>query len=335
MQKGLVSILTPYKNTSPFLPECLESIISQTYTNWELLIVDDHSSDDSLEIVTSFSKRDARIKPLKNKGHGIIDALRTALEASKGSFVTRMDSDDIMTHNKLEKMTSQLVVKGAKNVALGLVKYFSEEGISEGYEKYETWLNNLTKTGSNYQELYKECVIPSPCWMVYRDDLLQCGAFEEDRYPEDYDLTFRFYEHGLNCLPSETVLHYWRDYDSRTSRNHEHYAQNHFLELKMHYFLKLHYDAERPLTVWGAGKKGKIVADYLIERNVDFNWICDNPKKIGKHIYGQLMHRFDYLEKLHNPQSIVTVANPKAQIEIKHYFKKNNLLPFKDYFFFC
>ena len=335
MQQDLVSILTPYKNTALFLKECLDSICAQNYTNWELLIVNDHSTDTSETIVETFAQNDPRIKHLQNNGSGIIDALRTAFEHSKGAFVTRMDSDDIMKANKLQSMTNQLKIAGPGHVALGLVNYFSEEGISEGYQKYETWLNALTKSGRNYQEIYKECVIPSPCWMLHREDLIACGAFNHDRYPEDYDLTFRFYQHQLKCLPSHELLHLWRDYPNRTSRNHEHYAQNHFLELKLHYFLKLHHDSTRPLSVWGAGTKGKMVANYLLERDVDFYWICDNPKKIGKHIYGKLMRRFDYLEELKKPQSIVTVANPQAQIEIKDYFEKEDLQAFKDYFFFC
>mgnify|MGYP000860087858 CR=1 FL=1 len=74
--------------------------------------------------------------------------------------------------------------------------------------------------------------------MVHKTDLDLCGAFLADRYPEDYDLAFRFYEKGLTCISCNKILHYWRDYDTRTSRTSEHYAQNYFLEIKLHYFLK-------------------------------------------------------------------------------------------------
>jgi len=55
----------------------------------------------------------------------------------------------------------------------------------------------LTAKGNNFQEIYKECVIPSPCWMIYRTDMDKCQAFLPNRYPEDYDLCFRFYENGM------------------------------------------------------------------------------------------------------------------------------------------
>lgn len=335
MQKPLISILTPFKNTSQFLPECLDSILNQTYTNWELIIVDDGSNDNSYSIVQKYADKDSRIKPYKNSGKGIIMALRAAFEFSKGELITRMDSDDIMKPNKLEILSQNLLKKGKNHVAIGLVKYFSSVGISDGYAKYEVWLNKLTKAGTNYSEIYKECVIPSPCWMIHREDLISCDAFNPDDYPEDYDLTFRFYKRGFKCIPCDKVLHLWRDYSTRTSRTHEHYAQNYFLDIKIKYFIELDFDSSRPLVVWGAGFKGKTIAKHLVENNIPFVWICDNPKKVGKHIYGQTMKRFDFLEELDNPQSIITVANENAQEEIKAYFKKNYMKPMVDYFFFC
>ncbi|GAG60222.1 unnamed protein product, partial [marine sediment metagenome] len=82
MLKPLISILTPFKNTAEFLQECLESIVKQTYTNWELIIIDDNSTDLSSEIVSTYAEKDSRIKLHKNTGNGIIDALRLAFKNS-------------------------------------------------------------------------------------------------------------------------------------------------------------------------------------------------------------------------------------------------------------
>lgn len=335
MQNPLISILTPFKNTEVFLEDCLNSIINQTYTNWELLIVDDSSTDSSYNIVKNFVKKDSRIKLFKNTGNGIIDALKLAFSNSKGELITRMDSDDMMQPNKLEVLATKLLTYGKKHVAIGLVNYFSEDGIKAGYKNYEVWLNNLTKTGSNYSEIYKECVIPSPCWMVYKSDLITCNAFNPNTYPEDYDLAFRFYKHDYKCIPCDKVVHNWRDYSSRTSRTHVHYAENHFIDLKLHYFLELDHNPNKTLVVWGAGNKGKVIAKTLIKKNVYFEWICDNPNKIGRDIYGKIMHPFSYLKTIKNPQSIITVANKTAQKEIKIYLKSMHQINDKNYFFFC
>ncbi|MBJ6369032.1 glycosyltransferase family 2 protein [Snuella sedimenti] len=335
MQKPLISILTPFKNTEAYLAACLESILKQSYTHWELLIVDDHSTDSSYQVVERFAKNDSRIKLIKNEGNGIIEALKLAFKLSKGDFITRMDSDDIMPPNKLEVLATNLLNYGKQHVAIGLVKYFCDGGVKEGYKSYEQWLNKLTQTGSNYSEIYKECVIPSPCWMVHRDDLIACDAFNPNRYPEDYDLTFRFYKHQYKCIPCNDVLHHWRDYNTRTSRTHIHYAQNHFTAIKLHYFLDVDYDPKRTLVIWGAGTKGKLIAKTLTRKGIPFEWICDNPNKIDRDIYGTKLRPFDYLKQLTSAQSIITVANKKAQKEIRAYLKQIDMKPVQDYVFFC
>lgn len=335
MQNPLVSILIPFKNTEVFISECIDSIIKQTYKNWELIIIDDHSTDNSFSIVETFALKDKRITLQKNSGSGIIDALQLAFKMSSGDLITRMDSDDVMRPNKIEILAEILLKYGKGHLAVGLVNYFSAEGIKAGYKSYEVWLNALTVKGTNYSEIYKECVIPSPCWMIHRSDFIGCNAFNPNRYPEDYDLAFRFYKHGFKCIPCDVFLHDWRDYSHRTSRTDAHYAENHFIPLKLDYFLELDYNPKKVLIVWGAGNKGKFIAKSLIEKHIDFEWICDNPKKIGKDIYGKILRPFNDLQSINNPQIIITVANKEAQIEIRNYMNTLHLKSIKDYVFFC
>lgn len=335
MPQPLVSILMPYKNTANYLTACLESIRAQSYTNWELISIDDHSTDGSFTLVRAYAKKDARIKTYSNTGLGIIQALRMAYTYCLGKFITRMDSDDLMTPTRISKMVADLTEKGTGHLSIGQVRYFSKRGIGDGYERYEQWLNGLTAQGTNFTEIYKECVVPSPCWMAHRSDFDACNGFDGDRYPEDYDLAFRFYEGGMQIIPCSEVLLLWRDYDSRTSRTSNHYAQNYFLDIKLHYFLKLHWDKNKCLVVWGAGKKGKQIAQMLVTANLIFNWVCDNPKKIGKTIYGTTLQTFSELENMGNSQSIITVANESEQHKIRTYLHQLDKKAMTDYFFFC
>lgn len=335
MQNPLISILIPFKNTEAFIADCLNSILKQSYTNWEVLIVDDHSTDSSYKIVNAFADANARITLLKNNGSGIIDALRLAFKSSTGALITRMDSDDLMLPNKLQVLAHGLLKYGKQHVALGLVHYFSATGIKDGYKNYEIWLNTLTKTGCNYNEIYKECVIPSPCWMLYRDDLIACNAFNPNTYPEDYDLAFRFYKHGYKCIPCNETLHHWRDYSSRASRTDAHYTDNHFIPLKLDYFLELDLNPNKTLVLWGAGNKGKTMAKYLIKKSIHFDWICDNPNKIGHNIYGKILKSTRFLNEVTHTQSIISVANKTAKIEILAHLKTLEKKNIEDYVFFC
>ena len=330
-----ISILMPVKNTAPFLNECLDSIINQSETDFELIAIDDHSTDESHSILNEYSIKDKRVKVFKNLGIGIIEALRLAYSKSSGNYISRMDADDVMSLDKLAVLKYNLIAFGSGHIASGKVKYFSATPLGAGFKNYELWLNSLIEKGTNFEGIYKECVIPSPCWMVYREDLEKCQAFYPDKYPEDYDLAFRFYKEGLKAIACSKVLHHWRDYATRTSRTHVHYADHTFLDIKMNYFLELDRDTTKKLVVWGAGDKGKKVAKILIAKNIKFTWICDNPKKISKDIYGQILYPLTALDTIENSQSIITVANLKAQIEIKLHFEERNLILNKDYFFFC
>ena len=98
-----ISILMPVKNAALFLRECLDSIVNQEESNFELIAVDDHSTDSSLKILEEYQKKDPRIQVYKNKEHGIIAALRLAYKKSSGILITRMDSDDIMSLHKLKR----------------------------------------------------------------------------------------------------------------------------------------------------------------------------------------------------------------------------------------
>ncbi|MBT5017032.1 glycosyltransferase family 2 protein [Candidatus Peregrinibacteria bacterium] len=331
----LVSILMPAKNSATFLADCLQSVINQTESDWELIAINDHSTDESGQILADFAARDERIKVFTNEGEGIILALRLAFSKSEGELITRMDSDDLMPPKKLEILSQNLRSAGSGNIALGLVEYFAAEPLGKGYKNYEQWLNKLIEKGASFDEIYKECPIPSPCWMVYRKDLENCGAFKSDKYPEDYDLAFRFYEGGLKCLPANQVLHRWRDYSSRTSRISTNYKDNLFLDLKLHYFLKLNRDEKRPLVIWGAGRKGKVIAQKLSTLKHPFSWVCNNPQKIGQRIHNCTLEDISSIESYNNPQIIIVVAGPDDQQQIQDQLHQKSLKPMIDYFFFC
>ena len=313
----MLSIVMPVKNTSLYLPACMKSIVNQSWKNWELLAINDHSTDDSEAILNSFAQADKRIKVVKNKGKGVIDALRTGFDISKGNFITRMDSDDINELIKFEYMIGQLTASGVGHIALGQVDYFAEGGIGDGFQNYETWMNGLIATGNCFTEIYKECVIPSPCWMLHRSDFESVGGFESSLYPEDYDLCFRMYEKGLKPIACDKVLFHWRDYADRTTRVVSHYQGEALLKLKCYHFISIDFDASKRLVLWGAGNRGKWIARYLVEHGIPFLWVCNNKNKIGHMIYHQVLKATSSLLDLDNMQIIISVANHDEQLEIK------------------
>ena len=110
---GLVSIITPSYNSSLFIVQTIESILAQTYTNWELLITDDCSTDNSVEIIEWYCQKDARIKLFLRKCNGGAGICRNnSIQKAKGQFIAFCDSDDYWMPDKLEKQLAFMAKKG-------------------------------------------------------------------------------------------------------------------------------------------------------------------------------------------------------------------------------
>lgn len=323
----LVSILMPAKNVASYIDDCIQSIIDQSYQEWELIVVNDHSTDKTSEHLVHFASLDKRIQIHNSKGQGIIEALRLAYSKARGAYITRMDADDVMPKQKIASLLSAL--EDMKSVSTGLVSYFSKKGIGDGYKKYAEWLNANLLSESPFEDIYKECVIPSPCWMMHRATLDKIGAFYSGTYPEDYDLCFRMHKHRLKVKTVRDVLHHWRDYPERSSRTDDHYSDNRFLALKVAYFAELEYEKGESIYLWGSGKKGKSIAKLLQELDIAFHWITNNEKKIGHIIYSIKLEEESTLPITGSSKVIIAVAGKEDQEYIRTFLEVNkHISPF-------
>lgn len=321
----------PVKNAGSYLKPCLDSILAQTYTEWELVAINDCSTDGSDSVLRQYSDNHKNIVVADSEGVGIISALRMAYSLCSGVLIHRMDADDLMPTQKLEWMTNA-AEKGA--IVTGKVSYFCDEReVGDGFLNYTDWLNNLMERVDFWIDVYRECPVPSSAWMMYRTDFERIGGFSSDLMPEDYDLAFRMLKHKLKVIRLNPVIHHWRDSETRTSRNQQQYFPLAYLPLKVHYFLELQRDCSKPLVLWGAGKKGKCVAKELVKNKVDFTWITNNDKKVGNDIYGIKLKR-DTGGFSDNTQLIIALSSPEdkcnTQIVLEELEKINN----RDYFWF-
>ena len=126
---ALVSIITPCYNSARFINECISSVLEQTYTNWELIIVDDASNDNSRELISNIAERDNRIKYVfLTKNIGVAGARNIALEMSAGRYIAFLDSDDVW---KEEKLTTQIDFMQLHNISFSFSSYqpMSENGM--------------------------------------------------------------------------------------------------------------------------------------------------------------------------------------------------------------
>jgi len=287
-----VSILLPFKNAAPWLEETVSSILNQNDTDWELICINDHSGDNGAEIIENY--QDSRIRVINNESKGIISALQLGLKLSTGNFITRMDADDIMPNGRLILLHDSLLNSARKTVVTGKVKYFAEGILSEGFLKYEQWVNERIDSQDHYDHIYRECVVASPNWMVRKEDLLDYNIFERLEYPEDYDLVFHWYKNQFNVKSLDTVTLLWRDHSTRTSKNSEVYNQRALFSLKIKWFIKLH-GGEKSVAILGAGTKGKLTAEILSSHNQPFAWYDLKYGNFNAPINGQMIQDYNLI----------------------------------------
>ncbi|MEO9869740.1 glycosyltransferase family 2 protein [Ekhidna sp.] len=336
MKQPLVSIIMAVKDTAPYLPTCLDSILTQTYKNWELIAINDHSSDQTPEILKAYAEKDARIRVFHSQRHKLIPTLKEGYSHVKGELINRMDSDDKMPHDKLEVLVREWQKYGMGHIIAGGTEHFVDEGeVGGGFRRYEEWLNDVAKNEKHYQEIYRECVIPSHCWIIHKDDFELVDGFNPEVYPEDYDLCFRFYKNDLKVHGIDKILHYWRDRSNRISRTWEEYKDNRYFEMKVKYFYQIDRNKDRPLVLWGAGRNGKDLAKLLLEEEDEFHWVCDNQRKIGKDVYGIIMQHFEDISSIRDPQILIVVASPDDKKDIQNQLKDWEKKPVEDYWFFA
>jgi glycosyltransferase involved in cell wall biosynthesis len=175
----LVSVIIPAYNAEAFISRTLQSVISQTYKNIEILVVDDGSRDKTVEIVESFAQKDSRIILLKQPNSGVASARNLAIENSRGEYIAPIDADDIWYPQKLEKQV-QCMLQG--DISVGLVYAWSvfidkEDKIIGQYSPHN-YLNILSVEGEVFPAmLYTNFIINSSAPLIRRVCFEKIGGY--------------------------------------------------------------------------------------------------------------------------------------------------------------
>ena len=202
-----VSVLLPVYNTRPFLAEAIESILAQTFGDFELLIVDDGSTDGSTEVARRYSGLDGRIRLVARENRGLVATLNELAGLARGELLARMDADDVALPRRFERQVAHLREHPEVVVAGSWVEWIDQEGdslcefqMAEGHEAIDRL---LMEEGTNS--------ICHPAAMIRADALRRVGGYREEFAAtacEDYDLWLRLAEVGRVANMPEVLLKY-------------------------------------------------------------------------------------------------------------------------------
>jgi len=305
----------PVRDASDTLETAVESILKQTFQDWELLVVDDGSTDGGLEMLRTI--HDPRVRIFATPPLGIAAALQTGCTAAAGEWITRMDADDLMHPERLASQMDHAKRYPDLDVISCLVEY---GGNAEGYAAHVEWINTLRTPEEIALRRFIESPVAHPSVMFRRGLLDKHGSYRDGDFPEDYELWLRWMDAGVRFgkVPRQLLL--WNDPPSRLSRNDPRYAVEGFYRTKCHYlarWLRANVDPARKLWLWGAGRITRRRFDALESEGCRFEGFIDvDPKKANTHRDGRRVKMADELPAQDGSFIITGVANRGARVDI-------------------
>ena len=181
----VISIIVPSYNEEKNIRRCLDSILNQTFSDFEVLCVDDSSTDSTYDIIVEYSEKDSRIIPLKNDGKGVSSARNYGLKYAKGLYIGFVDSDDYIQPQMYEFLYNALI---KANLDVALCDYiktsdFSIKNFSFSYEIISP--RNLIYTDDNIFSYHRELIFSSACMKLVNREILKDLFFESYKIGED------------------------------------------------------------------------------------------------------------------------------------------------------
>lgn len=288
----MVSVLMPVRDAEPWLDEAVRSLADQTFTEFEVIAVDDGSADGSPAVLTEWAARDPRIRVVAagvSGGPGdLVRALELGRAQARGRLIARMDADDVAPPERIQAQV-ELLDQYPDVVLCGTpVRTEPEAGQTEGARQYESWLNALRTPEDIERDLLVECPVAHPTFCVRAEALDHVGGYRSVDGPEDYDLLLRLARAGGRFAQADCSAHRWRDHPDRLQRTDARYRLEAFQNLKVEHLIKTDLaDPARPVIVWGSGPTGKAFARKLAGVDRPPAAFVDlDPRKIGQRIHG-------------------------------------------------
>lgn len=233
----LISIIVPVYNTENFISETIESVVDQTYDNWELILVDDGSTDSSKQIIEKWVKKDKRIHYFYKENGGQASARNVGVRESNGAYISFLDSDDIFLPKRLEAQVKDLSIQEADFYYSGGYSFEVQNG-----EKVMTaynWHFGVFTGAEFFKILYHSCAVNVSTVLVKKSFLLDVGLFDESailRGTEDWDLwlriavkakivygnperrtLYRLHEGGIHFQRARMLIGKWKVYEKHES----------------------------------------------------------------------------------------------------------------------
>lgn len=284
IRESLVSVLLPGFNAARFLGAAVASIQRQSLCEWELLLLDDGSEDDTPWLAESFARSDPRIRAFRFPHRGIAQTLNEGLALARGAFIARMDADDVSHPWRLSLQKAFLERNPSISAVGSLVRLFPRARVQQGMLEYERWVNALMTPEEIGREIFVDAPLVHPSVMIRKEDLESAGGYHAEG-PEDFDLWLRLHLAGKRFAKIRRVLLFWRERADRATRLGSVYRREAFRKCRAQHLAEW-IGPGRPVLLAG-NREAKRLGRLLEDRGLRIRAFVDlDPARIGSRVRG-------------------------------------------------
>lgn len=227
-----ISILLPYRDAAGTLDAAVNSLVAQDLAGWELLLIDNGSTDEGPAIARRWAAHDPRIRLLHEPRTGIAHALNTGLGSAGGAYIARMDADDVSHPERLAKQAAYLEAHPEIGVLGTRTVFTTTVEKSSGMAWYVEWQNAILTPHEHYVKRFVDAPLAHPTVMFRRELVERYGGYSTDPVPEDHELWLRWMDAGVRFAKLPEALLTWNDHAERLSRTHPNYSIDAFFRTK-------------------------------------------------------------------------------------------------------
>lgn len=286
-----VSVILPARDAVGTLPAALDSLRAQTLRDIEILVIDDGSTDATVDVARRASREDPRIGLLDGRGRGLVAALNLGIAAARAPLIARMDADDVSLPERLALQKGYLDMSPDVGLVGCRVAFGGDPVASRGYALHVDWINGLLGPGDIALHRFVESPFAHPSVMFRRELPAPHGGYREGPFPEDYELWLRWLDAGVLMAKLPETLLVWNDPAGRLSRTDPRYSKEAFFRIKAEYlarWLERHNPRHPEITTWGAGRLARRRAEMLLPHGIRIARHIDiAPRLVGRRAGGR------------------------------------------------
>lgn len=218
---GLISVILPVYNNEHFLPRSIDSVLEQSYSNIEVILVDDGSTDNSGKICNEYTKKDKRIKVIHKKNGGLSDARNIGMKQASGEYIMFVDADDWMPKDAVEKLYDAIVKNGA-DLSSGIIKeVFSRKKVAYEYSPSKSTVYDCVGALRKLMYLH-DGASNSASGKLYKMNLFKNVKYPVGKLYEDLGTTYKIFAKAKKIVLVDKIVYYY--YQNSNSIMHAKYT---------------------------------------------------------------------------------------------------------------